>query len=92
MRLLKSGIKRLVFQQIESLVFTVILRPVNVITSGNMAQDLVDHVLRSIMIVVKNMAVAVRTVKWDASVIVSWKYGTTYLPSFMVMAKVAIVN
>ena len=70
----------------------VILRLVNVITSGNMAQDLVDHVLRSIMIVVKNMAVAVRTVKWDASVIVSWKYGTTYLPSFMVMAKAVIVN
>ena len=47
----------------RSHVFTEIRKPENVITSGSMEQDLADHVQKSIMIVVKNTAVAARIVK-----------------------------
>ena len=40
----------------------------------------------------KNTAVANRTVKWDVTVTVSWKYGTTYLPSLREMERVVTPN
>ena len=50
------------------------------------------HVLRFTMTVEKNTAVANRTVKWDVTVTVSWKYGTTYLPSLREMERVVTPN
>ena len=57
------GQRKLVFRLKRSHVFTEIRKPENVITSGSMEQDLADHVQKSIMIVVKNTAVAARIVK-----------------------------
>ena len=62
-KLLIYGQRKLVFRLKRSHVFTEIRKPENVITSGSMEQDLADHVQKSIMIVVKNTAVAARTVK-----------------------------
>ena len=81
MRHSTSGQKRSVFRQRRSHVFTVILRPENVTTSGSMVQVLAVRVLKFIMTVEKNTAVAVRTVKWAVSATVLWKYGITYLLS-----------
>lgn len=50
------------------------------------------HVLRSIMIAVKNTAVESRIVKSAASVTALWRSGIMYLPSLMGMVKVAIPN
>ena len=91
-RHLKSGTKRSVYLQKRSLVFIVTRRPENVITSGSMVQDLADRVLKSIMIVEKNTAVANRIVRSAVNVTVSWKYGTTYLHSSTAMARVATVS
>ena len=55
---LTYGQRKLVFRLKRSHVFTEIRKPENVITSGSMEQDLADHVQKSIMIVVKNTAVA----------------------------------
>ena len=60
---LKSGPKKSVFRQRKLPDSIVTRKPENVITSGSMVQDLVDHVLKSIMTVEKNMAVEVLTVK-----------------------------
>ena len=92
MKHLISGQKKLVFRQRESQDFTVILRRENVITSGSMVLALVVHVQRSIMIVEKNTAAVNRTVKWDVTVTVLWKYGITYLPSLRETEKVVTPN
>ena len=60
---LKSGIKRSAFRQTGSQDSTEIRKPENVITSGSMVQDPVDHVLKFIMTEGKNTAVANRIVK-----------------------------
>ena len=70
----------------------IVMRTVSVITSGSMVQVLVVHVLRSIMIAVKNTAVESRIVKSAASVTALWRSGIMYLPSLMGMVKVAIPN
>ena len=57
-----------------------------------MVQDLADRVLKSIMIVEKNTAVANRIVRSAVNVTVSWKYGTTYLHSSTAMARVATAS
>ena len=76
----------------ESLVSIEILKQESVITSGSTVQDLVDLAQKSIMIVVRSMAAEVLTVRWAVSAIVSWKYGTMYLPSSTVMDMVDMKN
>ena len=66
--------KKSEFRQRESQDFTAIRKPESVITSGNTVPALAVHVLRFTMTVEKNTAVANRTVKWDVTVTVSWKY------------------
>ena len=71
-------------------VFIVILKQENVITSGNMVQDLADLVQKSTMTEVKSTVAENRIVRLVVNVIVSWKYGTMYLPSLKEMVTVVI--
>ena len=61
------------------------------ITSGSTAQVHAVHVPRFTMTVEKNTAAANRDVPLAASVTVTWKYGTTYLPSLR-MTEMAIIQ
>ena len=91
MRHSTSGQKRSVFRQRRSHVSTV-MKTENVTTSGNMVQVLAVRVLRFIMTVEKNTAVAVRTVKWAVSATVLWKYGIMCLPSSTVTDMATMKN
>ena len=71
-------------------VFIVILKQENVITSGNMVQDLADLVQKSTMTEVKSTVAENRIVRLVVNVTVSWKYGTMYLPSLKEMVTVVI--
>ena len=59
-------------------------------TSGSMVQVLAVRVLKSTMTAVKNTAAANRDVPSDVSATVTWKYGTTYLPSLRTTEKAII--
>ena len=71
--------------------FTV-MKTENVTTSGSMVQVLAVRVLRFIMTVEKNTAVAVRIVKWVVSATALWKYGITYLLSSTVTDMATMKN
>ena len=91
MRHSTSGQKRSVFRQRRSHVFTV-MKMENVTTSGSMVQVLAVRVLKFIMTVEKNTAVAVRTVKWAVSATVLWKYGIMCLPNSTVTDMATMKN
>ncbi len=59
-------------------------------TSGNTAQALADHVPKFTTTAEKNTAVESQVVPLAVTVTVTWKYGTTYLPSLR-MTEMAII-